>query len=84
MRLLADVIPKTEVDLVVRYVDKLPAQRVPRYLTADIRCGWRLLENVELALSRRHLLKSPHAEFAPQIVATVPGQVEADIHTTLS
>ena len=73
-----------ELDVIARFVDELPVQDIPRYVTLDARLGWRLAPEIQLALAGRHLLKSPHLEYAPQVSITPLSQVEADLHTSLS
>jgi hypothetical protein len=43
-----------------------------------------LAPEIQLALVGRHLLKSPHLEYAPQVSITPLSQVETDLHASLS
>lgn len=52
-----------ELDLGVRYVDNLPSQGVPAYITMDVRLGWVPSENFEVALVGQNLLDNHHPEF---------------------
>ena len=84
LRASADIERGWQLDGVLRYVDELPAQRIPRYLTLDARLGWQPRDGMELSVAGRHLLQSRHPEFAPQVAVTVPGEVEADLYTSIA
>ncbi len=59
-------------DLMLRYVDSLHTHRgitsgrVPKYLTMDVRLGWRPSENLEVAVVGQNLLDDHHLEFHGQ------------------
>lgn len=56
-------LPKNfQFDCVGRYVDRLTNPRVPAYLTADVRLGWRFAQHFELSLVAQNLA-GPHIEF---------------------
>jgi iron complex outermembrane receptor protein len=63
--LRADWTLPREVDLGLRarWVDELPAQRVPAYASLDARVAWRPRPPLELGLVGRDLLQPRHAEF---------------------
>ena len=69
-----------ELDAGLRYVDALPALRVPGYLAVDLRLGWNLSDAVEFSLVGRSLLDRRHAEFRPTTVATGATEVERSIY----
>jgi hypothetical protein len=46
----------TSLDLVLRYVGELPAQRVPAYTSLDLRLAWRPAQRLELAVVGQNLL----------------------------
>jgi iron complex outermembrane receptor protein len=48
--------------LTLRYVDDLPEPRVPSYLTADARIGYRVNDHLELSVAGYNLLDD-HVEF---------------------
>ncbi len=52
-----------EFDLMARYVDALPAQSVPSYISLDLRLGWRPTNHMELSVVGQDLLDSQHLEF---------------------
>ena len=84
LRLQGDLPHHTELDLVGRFVDELPAQGIEPYLTLDARLGWHPRQGLELAVGGRHLLASPHREFSPQLAVNVAGRVAADLYTTVA
>lgn len=53
-----------EIDGVVRYVDRLPAQEVDGYVGLDVRLSRRFGDGIELSLVGRNLVEAHHREFA--------------------
>ncbi|MBN2216538.1 MAG: TonB-dependent receptor [Pirellulales bacterium] len=72
-----------ELDSGLRYVDALPTQNVPAYITMDARLAWRPSQSLEIALVGQNLFDPHHPEFGPeaygfenaQVRRTVFGQV---------
>ena len=62
LRSLMDLGARTQFDLTLRYVDDLPEPRVPSYLTADARIGYRVNDHLELSVAGYNLLDD-HVEF---------------------
>ena len=63
-------------DAGARYVGELSHQRVPDYLTADVRWGWQVLPELEIAVVGRNLVEPRHAEFGlPATRREVPRSV---------
>jgi iron complex outermembrane receptor protein len=60
---------RLSLDGLVRYVTALRFGPVPAYATADVRVGWRLTPQLELALVGRDLVDSPHLEWPGAPVA---------------
>jgi iron complex outermembrane receptor protein len=58
-----DLPGETALDISLRYVGELPAQSVPRYVTADMRLGWRPTQHLEVGLVAQNLLQPHHLEF---------------------
>jgi len=58
-----DLPNKVEVDFIGRYVDELPAQRVPGYVTLDLRLAWRPTCCTEFAVVGQNLLDQYHPEY---------------------
>jgi iron complex outermembrane receptor protein len=52
-----------ELDVMLRWVGKLPRPAVPAYTAVDLRYGWTIGRNLELALIGRNLLDPHHAEY---------------------
>jgi len=52
-----------ELDCVLRYVDTLPSPNVPSYFTADVRLGWRPIQNLEFSIVGQNLWDEQHPEF---------------------
>lgn len=52
-----------KLDLAARYVDYLPAQQTPSYITMDLRAAWHPTERLELAVVGQNLLDTAHKEF---------------------
>ncbi|MBI3804695.1 MAG: TonB-dependent receptor [Nitrospirae bacterium] len=63
VRSLMELPENLELDWFLRYVDKLPSQRVKSYYNLDLRLGWHPTKKVELALVGQNLLDSHHPEF---------------------
>jgi iron complex outermembrane receptor protein len=61
-----DIGPASELDVIVRYVSKLPLPLVPSYTALDLRWGWRPAQNVEVSLNIRNLNGGGHGEFTSQ------------------
>ena len=73
-----------ELDVIGRFVDDLASMDIPRYLTGDLRLGWRSDERLELSLVGRNLLDSPHREFVSTSSGALPTAVEASVHALLT
>lgn len=52
-----------QLDVAARYVDSLPGQFTPSYITMDLRAGWQPTERLELAVVGQNLLDAAHKEF---------------------
>ena len=52
-----------DLDVGVRWVDRLPSQKVPAYSELDARAGWFVVPPLELAVVGQNLLHKHHAEF---------------------
>ncbi len=63
LRSSMDLPGNVELDVFLRYVDRLPQPQTPAYLTADVRLGWTPREGLELAIVGRNLLDDNHPEF---------------------
>lgn len=65
-----------ELDLWVRYVDRLPFFNIDRYVTCDARLAWKPTRNLELSLVGRNLADNQHPEFDSTIITTAQTEVE--------
>jgi len=63
---------RVEVDALLRAIDRLPSPPVPGYAELDLRVGWRLTDDWELALVGHNLLHDSHPEYG----ADTPFRVE--------
>jgi iron complex outermembrane receptor protein len=52
-----------ELDLMLRWVGRLPGPGVPAYTAVDLRYGWTIGRGLELSLVGRNLLDPKHGEF---------------------
>ena len=66
-----DIARGHELDVMLRWVGSLPRPAVPAYTAVDLRYGWKLGRNLELALIGRNLLDPRHGEFG-----AAPGRSE--------
>ena len=75
-----------ELDVVGRYVHDFPVAewKIDRYLTFDLRLGWRPEERLELSLAAQNLLDSPHPEYVSQASGTFATEVEAGVYGVLN
>ena len=55
--------PRVELDLMLRYVSRLPNPEVPPYTELNARIGWRAMRNLELSLAATNVLDREHPEF---------------------
>lgn len=58
-----DLSGNVELDLTLRRVGSLPRPVVPAYRALDVRLGWEIRPDLELAVIAHNLLASGHAEF---------------------
>jgi iron complex outermembrane recepter protein len=79
-----DVGPRTEFDLIGRYVDRLPSLGVPSYTTMDARLAYWVTPNLEAAVVGRQLLDSSHSEFGfDTFTGNVNTEVQRDVYASL-
>jgi iron complex outermembrane receptor protein len=84
LRSLLNLPHALELDAWLRLVDELPAAAVERYLTLDLRLGWRPLKGVELSLVGQNLLDRSHPEFEQDLYRTARSEVERSVYGKLS
>jgi iron complex outermembrane recepter protein len=75
---------RLRVDGWLRYVAALDTTpRVDAYTTLDLRLGWHLASNLDLALTGRNLLQARHAEFVPDYLPSQAQWVERSYAASL-
>jgi len=62
---------KIEIDHTYRFVGRLRAPDVERYITADARLGWQLPRGVTVAVTGQNLLQPRHVEFFSGILQPI-------------
>ena len=65
LRSSLDLPYRTQLDVDVRNVGRLPNPAVPSYTATDIRLGWHVNNDVELSLAGVNVFDPGHAEFGP-------------------
>ena len=75
----------TDIDLWLRYVDSIlwgsfDYKAPDSYITLDLRVGWRPIKNLEFSIVGQNLIDSSHAEFRPELMDTVPTEVERSVY----
>ena len=65
-----------DVDIGLRWVDHLPAQKVPAYTALDARVSWLVVPRLELAVVGHDLLHARHLEFG----GTIPIEIERSVY----
>ncbi len=69
-----------EFDLVIRYVDNLPAMQIPSFVTLDLRLAWQPSDTFELAVVGRNLLDDHHPEYSGQFLAIRSTEVQRGVY----
>lgn len=80
IRSCMDLPRNVELDLWARYVDNLPSQDVGSYVSLDARLSWWPGDKLELSLVGQNLLDDHHPEFVPEIIDTVPSEIERSVY----
>jgi iron complex outermembrane receptor protein len=75
-----DLSSAVDLDLVLRYVDRVPAFNVGSYVELDARVAWRPREDLELFIVGRDLLDAHHQEFFPKYIGEAPSDVERSVY----
>ncbi len=69
-----------DVDMTLRYVDKIEAFGIDDYVAVDARIGWQINKNVHLALVGQNLFDSSHPEYQEVIFDIQETEVERSIY----
>ncbi|MBN1917919.1 MAG: TonB-dependent receptor [Verrucomicrobia bacterium] len=67
-------------DLVVRYVDTVPAFDIDGYIELDARVAWQPTADLELFVAGRNLLDAHHQEYFPKYISSLPADVERSVY----
>lgn len=79
LRTQLDLVKNVEFDSFFRHIDKLPGLGVGSYQALDLRLAWKPRANVELSVIGQNLLQSHHLEFMPELIPTMPVQIQRGI-----
>ena len=80
IRSLLDVGWNIQFDSTLRYVDVLPAPKIPSYLTLDLRLAWSPRKDFEVSIVGRNLVDDRHLEFAPTFIGTQKTDVVRSVY----
>jgi len=78
-----DLSANVELDLLGRFVDKLPTELVKSYFSLDVRLAWRPSAQIELALVGQNLLQNRHLEYGLTFGPTLASQVQRGLYGSL-
>jgi iron complex outermembrane receptor protein len=74
-----------ELDMWLRYVDRLRRDDIPSYLELDTRLGWKPRPHLEVALVGQNLLDNHHPEFPRETLFNVlPTEVQRGVYVKLT
>jgi iron complex outermembrane recepter protein len=80
-----DLSADIELDLWLRYVDRLRRDDIPSYLELDTRLGWKPRPTLEVALVGQNLLDSRHPEFPRETLFNVlPTEVQRGVYVKMT
>jgi len=80
----ADLGSSVQFDVVVRYVDQIPAIDVDSYVELDSRLAWKPTAYLELFVAGRNLLEDHHVEMVPLYVSSVGTEVERSVYAGIT
>lgn len=75
-----DVAENVECDLMARYVDNLPAESIPSYVTVDLRLAWHPACGWECGVVGQNLLDRAHFEFGNDVTGTHATEVQRGVY----
>ncbi|MBI2481195.1 MAG: TonB-dependent receptor, partial [Planctomycetia bacterium] len=67
-------------DAIARYVDNVPAQMTPHYITMDLRLAWHASRDLEFAVVGQNLLDAAHKEYGQDFVSTQFTEVQRGVY----
>jgi iron complex outermembrane recepter protein len=71
-------------DMWGRYVDSLQFNGVGSYITADVRLGWQLTNNIEVSIVGQNLLEPSHPEYGTEQPVTFITETERSVYGKIS
>ena len=83
MRSSTDLFHNTHIDLIARYVDEIPLQKISNYLAVDVRLAWRTSDITEISVVSRNLLAGSHVEYISSASGTLPAKVQTSLFAVL-
>ncbi len=72
-----------EVDAFLRAIDRLPSPPVPGYAELDLRVGWRVTNDWELAFVGHNLLHDSHPEYGADTPFRVDFERDVSVRATV-
>lgn len=84
LRSQMDLPHHVELDVGLRYVDRLEAPYIPAYTTVDVRLAWQPRANLEFSIVGLNLVEPRHPEFAPTQVITPQREIERSVHAQVT
>ena len=79
LRSQLDLTHNVELDAFFRHIDKLPGLKVASYQALDLRLSWKPMPKMEVSVIGQNLLQSYHQEFAPELIQTMPVQIQRGV-----
>jgi iron complex outermembrane receptor protein len=79
-----DLASNTQFDLIGRYVDRLTALDVPKYIEMDARLSWQITKTMEASFVGQNLLNNHHFEFDDALGGLSPTAVRRGWYAMLS
>ncbi|MCB1986616.1 MAG: TonB-dependent receptor [Burkholderiales bacterium] len=84
LRAQFDLAHNIDVDAFFRHIHRLPGIEVDSYQALDLRLAWRPVSKMEISVIGQNLLQTHHQEFAPELIQTMPVQIQRGIFTKLT
>jgi len=79
LRTQVDLMKNVEFDAFFRHINQLPGLGIASYQTLDLRLAWKPRSNMEVSVIGQNLLQSHHMEFAPEVIQTMPVQIQRGV-----
>jgi iron complex outermembrane recepter protein len=81
LRVSLDLRKDLELNLWLRWIDRLPSFGISQYTTLDARLAWKPVKNLEISLVGQNLFERRHMEFKPEsFVSFLPTEVERGVY----